>query len=108
MADTMTIEDKIRAVQAEIAASPSRGDELRIQAISAIYGGLTSDAWASYMQNFADTPEQLARLTTRSGDDLHPYIPQARCYLVANATCLPGTDTRMLEGIEGFLDKTLS
>ena len=105
-AETMTIEDQIRAVQAEVRANPSRGDELREQAIAAIYAGLNSEEWQTYMRkyNFAGTPAQLARLTTRADDHCHPYIAQARCYLVANATCLPGTDTRMLNGIDGFLD----
>jgi hypothetical protein len=104
----MSIEENIRAEQERIAADPSHGDELRAQAIAAIYGGLGSDAWNKYMDNFGKTPAELARLKSRAGDECHPYIPQARCYLVANAMCLPGTDTNMLDGIEGFLDKTLS
>jgi hypothetical protein len=104
----MSIEENITAVQERIDRDSSFGDDLRAQAIAAIYGGLTSDAWKRYMSNFARTPEELARLTSREGDGCHPYIPQARCYLVANATCLPGTNRDMLGGIEGFLDKTLS
>jgi hypothetical protein len=102
--EEMTIEDKIRAVQAEVQANPDRGDELRRLAIDAIYKGLGSTEWETYMRNFANTPAQLARLTTQADDLCHPYIRQARCYLVANATCLPGTDTQMLDGINGFLD----
>ncbi|HKP71461.1 MAG TPA: hypothetical protein VJT82_00895 [Pyrinomonadaceae bacterium] len=106
MAEVMSIEDQIRAVQAEVRRNPDRGDELREQAIAAIYGGLGSVAWNDYMRNFnfAGTPAQLARLTTRDEDHCHPYIAQARAYLVANPTCLPGTDLRMLDGITGFLD----
>lgn len=102
--EMMTIEDNIRAVQAEVQQNPDRGDDLRKLAIDAIYGGLGSPKWEEYMRNFAATPAQLARLTTRDDDGCHPYIKQARCYLVANATCLPGTDTQMLNGIDGFLD----
>lgn len=106
MAEVMSIEDQIRAVQAKVRRDPKCGDALRKQAIAAIYGGLGSTAWHEYMSNFnfAGTPAQLARLTTRDDDHCHPYIEQARAYLVANSTCLPGTDLRMLDGISGFLD----
>ena len=106
MAEVMSIEDQIRSVQAKVKQDPKCGDELRKQAIEAIYGGLESDAWRDYMRNFnfAGTPEQLARLTTRDEDHCHPYIKQARAYLVANSTCLPGTDLKMLDGVTDFLD----
>lgn len=104
MAEVKSIEDRIRYLQAEIKKNPNCGDELRKQAIDAIYGGLGSKAWEDYMSNFAGSPEQLARLTTRDEDHCHPYIPQARAYLIANSTCLPGTDLKMLEGVTGFLD----
>lgn len=105
-AETLSIEAQIRKVQSKVKEKPGLGDDLREQAIAAIYGGLGSDAWNDYMNNFnfAGTPAQLARLTTRDEDGCHPYIAQARVYLVANAMCLPGTDTRMLDGVTGFLD----
>lgn len=105
-AEKKTIKETLLQLQAEIEAHPDKGDDLRKQAILAMYGGIDSDAWKQYMSNFATTPEQLARLTTFSGDAL-PYVRQARCYLVANAMCLPGTDSKMLDGIEDLLDKTL-
>jgi hypothetical protein len=105
----MAIEDNIRAIQTEILQDTSgkKGDTLRNQAVAAIYSGMGSPEWEAYMQNYAKTPEELARLTTRSGDGAHPYIPLARAYLIANATCLPGTTGLLLQGIEGFIDKTL-
>lgn len=101
-----TIQERITEIQAEIAADATRGDQLRTLAIQAMYAGIESEAWKTYMHEFASTPEQLARLTTRAGDEL-PYVRQARCYLIANAMCLPGTDTTLMDGIEGVLDKTL-
>lgn len=105
----MAIEDNIRAKQAAIKQDKTGklGDAIRNQAISAIYSGMDSPEWKTYMQNFANTPEELARLTSRDGDGCHPYIPLARAYLVANAVCLPGTTDNLLQGIEGILDKTL-
>ncbi|MGB8510756.1 MAG: hypothetical protein WCD76_20460 [Pyrinomonadaceae bacterium] len=101
-----TIKDRVLEIQAEVKKDPGKGDELRKQAILAMYKGMESDAWKEYMGNFATTPEQLTRLTTLTGDHL-PYVRQARCYLIANAMCLPGTDNGMLDGIDEVLDKTL-
>jgi hypothetical protein len=105
----MAIEDNIRAVQAEVQQDQTgkKGDNLRNLAIAAIYSGIGSPEWNTYMDNFANTPTELARLRTRDGDGCHPYIPLARAYLVANAVCLPGTTGRLLDGIEGIIDKTL-
>jgi hypothetical protein len=105
----MSIEERIRVVQAEIKQDPTgkKGDIIRNQAIAAIYSGLGSQEWHTYMENFATTPAELARLTTRDGDACHPYIPLARAYLVANSVCLPGSTDNLLQGIEGFIDKTL-
>ncbi len=105
-AETLSIEDQIREIQGRVKENPDLGDELREQAIDAFYEGFGSKKWITYMKNFnfAGTPAQLARLTTRDEDHCHPYIAQARVYLVANAMCLPGTDTKMLDGVTGFLD----
>jgi hypothetical protein len=101
------IKDKIIDLQAAVKDNPAKGDDLRTQAIRAMYGGIKSEDWKTYMGNFAETKSQLDRLTTLEGDNL-PYVRQARCYLIANAMCLPGTDGGFLEGIEDVLDKTLA
>lgn len=111
----MAIEDKLRAKQQEVLQDQTgkKGDTLRNQAIAAIYSGMLSPdgtlspEWKAYMEQFANTPAELARLTSRDGDGCHPYIPLARAYMVANAVCLPGTTNNFLQGIEGIIDKTL-
>jgi hypothetical protein len=68
-------------------------------AIAAIHGGVRSRAWRAYMLQFvrqgplgtpAD-PRQLARLLATDGTDGNPSLDRHRAYMVANATCGPGT-----------------
>jgi hypothetical protein len=104
--ESMTIQRMIEQIQDRIKNEPGFGDELRTLAIKAMYGGIQSDDWKAYMGFFASSPPQLMRLTTFDGDQF-PYVRQARCYLVANAMCLPGTDTTLQNGIGDILDVTL-
>lgn len=76
-------------------------------AIVAILGGMNSTAWRNYVQNFASTPEQLARL---SGDDEFmsvEYGPETLAYIVANSTCTTDTHlptTGLSDGNKGTLN----
>lgn len=62
---------------------------LRRKALDAILGG--SKEWVTYMQEFATTPEELARLVPTDGSHTDDGMNDARAYLVAKAPC--GTDT---------------
>jgi hypothetical protein len=103
----MSIEKNIKDIQKAVEGDPKKGNKLKQLAVKAIYAGFGTDAWNEYMQQFAHTPQELARLTTRASDHCSVYIEPARAYLVGNATCLPGSRQNLLQGIEGFLDKTL-
>lgn len=103
----MSIKDNIAAVQAQAKADADEANRIKADAIEAIYKGFGSAEWNMYMHRFAKSPAQLARLTTRDTDGCHPYIPQARAYLVANAVCFPGTTDGLPQGIEDYLDRTL-
>lgn len=103
----MSIEQNIRNVQREIQENPGRGNDLKKLAVEAIYAGFGSQAWADYMRQFAASPQELTRLTTKNTDGTSKYVGPARAYLVGNAVCLPGTNTNLLQGVENYLDETL-
>jgi hypothetical protein len=103
----MSIEQNIRDIQKAIQDDPKKGNALKADAVKAIYAGFGSKDWIDFMRQFAKTPEELKRLTTRDSDGCSKYIAPARAYLLGNSTCLPGSRQNLLQGIEGFLDKTL-
>lgn len=67
------------------------------QAIAALLGGLDSKEWATYMQNFAKTPDQLALLTGQGPLRNDPYIREVLAYLVGDAICTTQTLTSRLD-----------
>ena len=102
----MSIAQNIKYMQDEIKRRPQKGVELKALAVEAITGGFGSKGWIAYMQEFAKTPAQLRRLTTRE-TDCNDYTEPARAYLIGHGVCLPITQNDLLQGIEGFLDVTL-
>lgn len=108
---SMTIKEKIQN-KIEEEANDQTGhvaDKLQDEAIEAVLGGLGSDAWKTYMKNFADSPEQLARLTAEDATADDPYMRKALAYLVSNAVCGIDTVTRLKDKLEdGLLDQGLS
>lgn len=109
----MTIrENIIRVQQRFLNGDTALADRLRAQALAAIYAGIGTPEWETFMRNFA-TPGneiELARLTTRRVEDEtgnKRYVGLARAYLVANITCTTGTADNLLQGIEDILDRTL-
>ena len=89
------IEERIVQMQKEVEELGPTGGEIsqRVKqgAISAILGGAAD--WVAYMNIFAKTPEELARLIPIDGTEDDPEKREARAYLVANAVCTPGTAT---------------
>ena len=103
------IENKIGEEKAD--STGQVADKLQDEAVEAILGGITSDAWETYMRNFADSPEQLARLTAKDPEDPatnDPYMRKALAYLVSNAVCGLDTVTRLKDKLQdGLLDQGL-
>ena len=100
------IEAKILEIEAELITHPQgdgpKAKAVRDGAIAAILGG--SEDWVAYMDIFAETPEELARLVPSDGTHADPSKREARAYLVANGVCAPGTTRGMLNKVEDRLD----
>lgn len=83
----------------------TKGAKLKAAATEAALKGMGSAEWKNYMTIFADSKEQLARLT---GDDSHaPYVRQMSAYLVANGTCGGETPHNLAQGIDESIDDDL-
>jgi hypothetical protein len=108
----MTIEKRIKQVQAAVAVDKANGngdlgEKIGKAAESAMLQGIKSDAWKAYMALFADSADQLKRLTTDELDGENDYLPRMRAYMVANSVCAPGTDAATMKGFErlgGMID----
>lgn len=81
------------------------GDRVGKAAEDAMVGGMGSDAWKRYMSLFADSSDQLKRLTTTELDGEDPYLSRIRAYIVANGVCAPGTDAKTINGTMNFADR---
>jgi hypothetical protein len=102
--NTYRIIDKVRQVKSALQADPVATQKNRERAVAAIGSGIGSAEWKEYMQQFADTPQQLARLTATDGTAQNPSLKLARAYLVANAVCGPGTLTNLDLTVDGIDD----
>lgn len=105
----MTIKNRILQVQAIVALEKARGggdlgDQLGRAAEAAIRDGLGSPAGKAYMGIFANSSEQLTRLTTNQLDGNNTYLPRVRAYVAANGVCAPGTDAATMKGVVGLGD----
>lgn len=109
----MTIEKRIKLVQAAVAVDKAKGDPLDLgekvgkAAERAMLAGINSNEWKDYMSLFADSADELKRLTTNELDGENDYLPRMRVYIVANAVCAPGTDAATMKGFErlgGMID----
>ncbi len=71
-------------------------------AIAAIIGGIDSQAWADYMNQFGELipfqTGQLERLLATDGTRRNPDLDEKRAYLVANGSCgMTSPDTGNLD-----------
>jgi hypothetical protein len=105
----MSIRSNIEAVmQAIQGGDVLLGETLRIKAVGAIKSGEGSPEWVEYMQHFAQTPEELARLTPTDDTKDDFDMDVARTYLLGNSTC--GAETtgfHLIEGVDDKLDEGL-
>lgn len=74
-----------------------KADEVRTKAMSAILGSAAD--WVIYMQLYATTPQELARLIPTDGSGNDEAMNIARAYLAANGMCAPGTGRRLLDNV---------
>ncbi|MDT5271116.1 MAG: hypothetical protein QOH49_3302 [Acidobacteriota bacterium] len=107
----MKIRDRLLLVQAAVAVDKVKstgdlGTKVGNAAEAAMLGGIASDAWKAYMSLFADSADQLKRLTTTEldgeGTDEAVYLPRVRAYIVANGICAPGTDAITVKNLMGI------
>jgi hypothetical protein len=102
----MTIRANVARAAAKITAEREEDDkpftkEIKAKALKAILGG--SKEWVAYMQIFADTPEQLARLVPTDNTD-NDAMNDARAYLIAAGPCTPDTVANMENSVTDILD----
>jgi hypothetical protein len=100
----MTIIELVRKKKEEMGMEkdPSREVSRRNQqlAIAALLGGIHSRAWETYMQQFAETTDQLMRLKATDGTLGNESLDRKRAYLVSNAIC--GSTT--VGGFDNWVD----
>ena len=115
MAVPKTIKNNLLRVQAAVVTEKANGATALGEAIgraaeAALTKGMTAPdgtvtrEWEAYMALFANSAEQLKRLTTTEFDGTNTYLPRARAYVVANSICAPGTDTATIKGLMGVGD----
>lgn len=86
--------DLVRKKKAEIEANPDVATKNSLLAIAGITGGITSDAWQKYMEQFVDKgsdlePKQIARLLAKDKTADDPELRMKRAYMLSNAVCGP-------------------
>lgn len=104
-----TIKQRLLKVQAAVVQEKAngggpKGELIGLAAEKAMRDGINSEAWKDYMALFADSADQMARLTTDTLDGTNTWLPRARAYIIANAVCTPDTDAATIKGISGLGD----
>jgi hypothetical protein len=105
----MTIKERLLQVQAAVVLDKARGGVALAEAVgfaaeAAIRDGIYSTAGRAYMAIFANSVDQLTRLTTDELDGDNTYLPRVRAYVAANGVCAPGTDAATIKGLMGVGD----
>ena len=103
----MKIKQRLLKVQAAVVVDKVDGNgdlgkKVGDAAEAAMMGGINSAAWKAYMSLFADSADQLKRLTTAELDGGEQWLPRVRAYIVANGICAPGTDAATMKGLVGI------
>ncbi|MBI1761938.1 MAG: hypothetical protein HYR56_10930 [Acidobacteria bacterium] len=96
--------DKVRARKEVVLADKKAAEENRAKSVEAVLGGIDSPAWETYMQQFAETPEQLKRLIGTDGTRNDFTLNVKRAYLAASAVCGPPTTTEFDREVETIDD----
>jgi hypothetical protein len=91
----MKIIEIVRMVMEENSNNGDKAVANAARATAAIQGGIQSAAWRDYMQQYAETTDQLARLMGTDGTLNDPLHSRRRAYLAANAICAPGSTDQL-------------
>ena len=91
----MAISNNIQEIEQKItsefgSSNTPTGDEIREKAVAAIFQGADSKEWKNYMQLFAKTEDELAKLMPEPNPNNDSEIAGrnlARAYLVGNGNC---------------------
>ena len=86
--------DLVRKKKAEIEEKPEVAEQNAMLAVAGITGGIASDAWRKYMEQFVDTgtplePKQIARLLAKDDTAGDQELSRKRAYMLSNAVCGP-------------------
>jgi hypothetical protein len=96
----MNIKEKLDDIIDQVEADPNGAlaDNLMNKAIAAILGGPNSADWKAYMGFFADTPQELDRLTLKDAAATDPWVKKQVVYMVSYAVCgaITITNTRVV------------
>ena len=105
----MSIRGNIEAVieAVKIPENIDLGNELQQKAIAAIMAGIGTSEWRAYVQLFAKSSEQLARLMGDDRAQTDYMMDVARTYLIGNGVCGAITVDRLLYGVDDKLDEGL-
>ena len=116
MAVPKTIRNNLLRVQAAVVSQKATtgvtalGDAIGNAAEAALLKGMTAPdgtatpEWERYMALFANSAEQLERLTSNKHDGNNTWLPRVRAYIVANGICAPGTDAATIKNTMGLGD----
>ena len=89
------------------------GNTLGDQAVEALLkgakapDGTVTAEWKAYMQNFAETDAQLARLNLQDDKQNQPSVRKSCAYIVSNAICAANSTTVVFEGVVPDIDEGL-
>jgi hypothetical protein len=102
-AKALDIHNEFMDFQAGTIQATPIATEVRTLAMAAILEGNGSKAWIAYMQQFADTQQELDHLIPND-DTATEELQKRRAYLVANGMCSLGTTQTLLNNVGNRLD----
>jgi len=108
-AQPRTITQKLADLPNKVAADRNGfGQQLSDAAVAAVFNGLHSPEWETYMKIIVgpSAPKQLARLKLDPADPLtnNPDVKKSAAYIVANAICAPTTTGQTGNGTKTAID----
>ena len=105
----MSIRKNIEDIMGTIRAGDTDlADAIQQEAVLAIKAGEGSKEWENYMNRFAQTPDELARLLPTDSTAGLFEMDLARTTLIGNGTCgATTTGFHLLDGVGDTLDQNL-
>lgn len=108
----MSIKQKILSRIEEVNADPtgSIADRIADEAFDALFAGVHSTEWKTFMKNFAEdqNPKHLSRLTLDDSQAVDPMLRKTLVYVAASSMCGAITIRTITNYVHiDILDKTL-